>query len=131
MDDQAEEFDFKIFAATGKAERVRIINPRGPKEKAFEPRWIEVPTYWRKQLEKYNSAAMYQLALRILRQHFLREYHGGEIILSKEMTGLASATRRWATAQMVEAGMIQTEQQGNEAPRVVKLLHMHPKRKQS
>jgi hypothetical protein len=99
---------------------------RAKKRRAFKSRFVQVPIYWVEQLAQCDSAATYQLALRILLEHHKRRRLGDyEIILSTQVTGLPRQIRSWATKKMVEAKMIEISQAGNQAVRVVKLLHMH------
>ena len=100
--------------------------PEPRKRKPFKTHFVQVPSYWVEQLEKHNSAAMYQLANRILLQDRKRNGGSDEIILSAEVTGLTRQTRAWAVQKMVKAKMIEVSQCGNQAVRVTKLLHMHP-----
>jgi hypothetical protein len=119
--------------AHGKRFQVETIYPSGTTKRAhkrrpFKARFVQVPDYWMRQLERYGSAAMYQLALRILREDHKRrrqQLGKGEIILSTEVTGLGRETRSWAIKRMVEAKMIKVSQDGNQAARVVELLHMY------
>jgi hypothetical protein len=97
---------------------------RAKKPKPFEARFAQVPRYWIEQLDKRKSAAMYRLALHILLANHKCQHLGGEIILSTEVTGLTRPTRSWAIKRMVEAKMITIAQCGNQAIRVVELLHM-------
>jgi hypothetical protein len=88
---------------------------RVSKRRPFQSQFAQVPIYWIRQLERYNSAAVYQLAHRILLEHHKRQYlGGGEIILSTEVTGLSRQSRAWAIKIMVEAKMIRISQRGNQ-----------------
>jgi hypothetical protein len=97
------------------------------KREPFKPKYTEIPTYWVEQLEVHHSAAMYQLALRILAADFERRQRGKskDIILSTAVTGLPRQTRSDVAKKMVEAEMIEVEQHNTQAIRVTRLLHMH------
>lgn len=120
---------YRYSPALGKRIAVEVVAPKAPtragrKRKQFKARFIQVPSYWIRQLEQYNSAALYQLSHRVLREdHKRRQLGGGEIILSTEVTGLTRQTRSWAIKIMVKAKMIEISQCGNQAARVVRLLH--------
>jgi hypothetical protein len=120
----------RFVTRNGQRIAVKTLNPtpRQKKRRAFKPQFAQVPIYWVEQLRKCGSAATYQLAICILLEHHKRQLYGDEIILSSKVTGLLRQTRSKATKQMVEARMIEIAQAGNEAVRVVKLLHMRSKK---
>ena len=101
---------------------------RVKRRKPFKSWFVQVPIYWVEQLERCDSVAVYQLAHRILLEHHKRRLNGDEIILSTKITGLPRQTRSWAIKKMVDAKMIEVSQTGNEAVKVVKLLHTHSKK---
>jgi hypothetical protein len=96
---------------------------RRPKRKSFKAQFALVSDYWIRQLERYNSAAVYRLAHRILLEHHKCQHTGGEIILSTKVTGLPRQTRSWAIKKMVEARLIEVSQYNHQAAKVVRLLH--------
>ena len=115
----------------GKRIELNTLEPKSParkRRKQFKPQFALVSVYWIKELEKYKSAGLYQLAHCILLEDHKCKQIGGEIILSRAVTGLPRQTRAWAIRKMVEAKMIEVSQTGNEAVRVVKLLHTHSKK---
>jgi hypothetical protein len=105
-------------------ETIAEPTPRRKKRTSFKPRFAQVPIYWVTQLEKHNSAALYQLAHRVLLEAHKRKQLGGEIILSTAVTGLPRQTRARTIKLMVGAEMIKISQHGNQAARVIKLLHV-------
>jgi hypothetical protein len=122
----------RFVTSHGKRIEVETLNPvprqkkrTVKRRKPFKPQFAQVPIYWVEQLKQCGSAAVYQLAHCILLEHHKRRLHGGEIILSGRVTGLSRQARSWAIKKMVEAKMIEISQTGNEAVRVVKLLHTH------
>ena len=120
----------RFVTRNGKRIAIETLPPRqaakrAKRRKPFKSWFVQVPIYWVEQLEKYGSAAVYQLANRILLEHHKRQLNGDEIILSGKVTGLSRQARSWAIKKMVEAKMIEISQTGNEAVRVVKLLHTH------
>jgi hypothetical protein len=88
----------------------------------FEAKWIRLPAMWISRLEQSRSAGTYKLAHRILREAFKREQVGGQIVLSRKMTGLPSTTTVRAARELVKLGLIQIQQSGNKAIRVVNLI---------
>jgi hypothetical protein len=118
----------KVFRHGKEIEVETLVSTTKPKKRQpFRSWFAQVPIYWIRQLERHNSAAVYQLAHRILLEDHKRQHldGGGEIILSTEVTGLNRQTRSKAIKIMVKAKMIRISQSGNQAVRVVELLHMH------
>jgi hypothetical protein len=120
----------RFVTSHGRRIEVETLNPvprqkrrAAKKRKPFKPQFAQVPIYWIEQLEQCNSAAVYRLAIRILLEHHKSRLNGDEIILSTKVTGLVRQTRSRAIKKMVDAKMIEISQSGNEAVRVVKLLH--------
>jgi hypothetical protein len=62
------------------------------------------------------------LAYMILFEAFKREQIGGEIVLSKSMTGMSRTSRRRAMKELVKLKLIKIEQNGSEAPRVTDIF---------
>ena len=65
------------------------------------------------------------LALIILAEAFKREYMGGDIVLSAEVTKMPPTTRRRAAKEMVELGLITVEQAGNNRAPIVTTVHFN------
>src|SRR5271168_2879894 len=63
------------------------------------------------------------LAHRILREAYKRERVGGEMIMSTALTGLPRVARLRAIKKLVEFGLIEIEQHGNQAARITSLLN--------
>jgi hypothetical protein len=117
----------RFVTRNGQRIAVKTLKPTPRQKKKrppFKPQFAQVPIYWVEQLEQCDSAAVYRLAIRILLEHHKRQLSGDEIILSSKVTGLLRQTRSKAIKKMVDAKMIEISQSGNEAVRVVKLLHM-------
>jgi hypothetical protein len=83
---------------------------------------VKLPDYWIEQLQNSNSPGTFKLALRILKEAFKRSYVGGEIVLSSGTTGLSRKVRFKAVKELVKLGLIEIEQNGNQAVRVVSIL---------
>jgi hypothetical protein len=83
---------------------------------------VKLPDYWIEQLERSCRVGTHKLAHRILREAYSQQHIGGEVVLSVTVTGLPRATRWSATKELVELGLIQIQQDGNQAARVIKLL---------
>src|SRR6516162_2170850 len=100
-------------------ERIAIntLNTATPikKHKPFTVRFVKLPDYWIEQLQKSNNPGTLKLALRILKETFKRSFIGGEIVLTTEATGLSSKVRYRAVKELVNLGLIDIEQTGNQA----------------
>jgi hypothetical protein len=93
-----------------------------PKHASFQAEWVRLPASWINRLEQSNSASTFKLAHRILKEAFKRKHVGGEIVLSRKVTGLPCTTTTRAARELVNLGLIQIQQSGNKATRVVNLL---------
>jgi hypothetical protein len=92
------------------------------KHQPFRVKWVPLRATWIDRLEQSKSVGTYKLAHRILREAFKRKYVGGEIVLSRKVTGLPGTTIGRAARELVKLGLIEIEQSGNKAIRVVNLL---------
>ncbi len=117
----------------GKRIAVESINNDRPAKtrKPFEVQFVKLPAYWIAQLERSNSPGTFKLAHRILREAFKRQYLGGEIVLSTEATGLSRKVRFRAVKELIGLGLIEIEQNGNQAVRVTNLLSKEKKKEQA
>lgn len=77
---------------------------------------------WMDRLEQSKSVSTYKLAHRILREAFKRAHVGGQIVLSRKVTGLPCSTIVRAAGELAKLGLIQIQQSGNKAIRVMSLL---------
>jgi hypothetical protein len=64
-----------------------------------------------------------------LKEAFRREYVGGEIVLSTEVTGLSRKVRCRAVKKLVKLGLIEIEQNGNQATRVISIIEKEKREK--
>jgi hypothetical protein len=93
--------------------------------KAFKALWVKLPAYWIERLEQSSRSDTFKLAHRILMEAHKRKHVGGEIILSFEVTRISNRTvRARAIKTLVDLELIEIEQQGNRAVRVLRLLHI-------
>ena len=108
----------------GKRIAVDTINNDMPakRRKPFEVRFVKVPAYWIERLERSHSPGTFKLAHRILKEAFKQQYVGGEIVLSTETTGLSRKVRFKAVKELIVLGLVEIEQNGNQAVRVTNLL---------
>ena len=95
--------------------------PRAARRKPFQAQWVRLPVSWLVALRGTKSAAAKQLAMEILFAEFRRKYTDGELVLSAAMSGMPNATRAGATKELVRLGLIEVEQCGRQAPRVVRV----------
>lgn len=86
------------------------------KRKPFKAQWVKVPLQWVESLQRSKSVRTYQLALAILFEAFKR--NGGEIILSSTVTRMPRSTKMRAVRELVDLGLIDIKQSGNQAVRV-------------
>ena len=93
-----------------------------PKHQPFHVGWVKLSSTWIDRLEQSKSVGTYKLAHRILREDFKRSHIGGQIVLSREVSGLPPTTTVRAARELVELGLIQIQQNGNRAIRVVNLF---------
>jgi hypothetical protein len=101
------------------------------KRRPFKVDWVKLPDYWIRRLEQAQRCATYKLALRILREAFKQQYTGGEIVLSTTIAGLPGTTRRAAIRELIALKLIEIQQDGQQAPRVIKLWLEPPKAENS
>jgi hypothetical protein len=93
-----------------------------PKHEPFQAEWVRLPALWINRLEQLNSAGTFKLAHRILKEAFKRKHVGGQIVLSRKVTGLPCTTTTRAARELANLGLIQIQKNGNKARRVVNLL---------
>ena len=84
--------------------------------------FVKLTDYWIERLERSNNPGAFKLAHRILKEKFKRDYVGGDIVLSSEATGLSRKVRSKAVKELVQLGLIKTEQNGNQAVRVTDII---------
>ena len=109
----------------GKRIELETLEPKkAPKRrKPFKVRWVKTPTEWTRRLKGKGGAA-HELALYVLERDFERKHKGGEIILSTTATGLPRQTRAHAVKVLVDLGLIEVEQHGNQAIKVTHLFFL-------
>jgi len=109
----------------GKRIAVDTINTATPakkKRKRFEVSFVKLPDFWMDRLRHARKVSTVTLAHVILREAFKRQHVGGEIVLSTETTGLSRQVRARAVNELRELGLIDTEQNGNQAVRVISII---------
>jgi hypothetical protein len=88
---------------------------RRPKRKPFKIAWVMLPNYWLERLERARRLGTFKLAHRILREAYLRQCIGGEIVLSTATTRMSRCARCHAVRELVELGLIRIQQEGSGA----------------
>ena len=108
----------------GKKIAVDTINTlaTAQRRKPFEVSFVKLPACWIERLEGSNNPGTFKLAHRILKEAFKRRYVGGDIVLSTEVTGLSRKVRCRAVKELVRLGLIEIEQNGNQAVRVKSII---------
>jgi hypothetical protein len=90
------------------------------KREAFEPEFAKLPIHWVKALRRAKNINTCPLAHAIQLEVFQCGRMGGEIVLSAEMTGIASRPNRYRAAKELEQlGLIKLSRKGNQALRVI------------
>jgi hypothetical protein len=112
---------------------VNTINTATPakKRKPFEVRWVKLSDYWIERLRHARKVSTVILAHVILREEFKRQYGGGEIVLSTAVTGLSRHRKARAVRELVDLGLIEIEQKGNQAIRVTNLIEREEEKKKN
>ena len=100
---------------------INAATPARKKRKPFEVSFVKLPKFWIDQLRHARKVSTITLAHVILREAFKRQHAGGEIVLSTETTGLSRQVRARAVNELRELGLIETEQNGNQAVRVTSI----------
>ena len=103
--------------------------PAKKKRKPFEVSFVKLPTFWIDRLRHARKVSTITLAHVILREAFKRQHVGGEIVLSTETTGLSRQVRARAVNELRELGLIETEQNGNQAVRVISIIEREEEKK--
>jgi hypothetical protein len=99
-----------------------LYDPRPKKRRPFKAQWVQLPNYWIERLRQARNISTIMLAHVILREAYRRQCVGGEIVLSTEVTGLSRQVRWKAVRELRELELIETEQNGNQAVRVILLI---------
>ena len=90
--------------------------PKRKTRKVFEPEWVKLPLPWIKVLRQCKSMATLHLAHIILVEATKRQYVGGEVVLSSQMTQMQRDTRRRAMKELMKLGLIELHRSsGNQA----------------
>jgi hypothetical protein len=92
---------------------------RRVRRKPFRVQWVRLE--WLEALLQTKSASTVQLAMEILVAEFRQRHVGGEIVLSATLSKLAPTTRRRAARELVRLGLIEVEQCGQQAARLVRV----------
>jgi hypothetical protein len=108
----------------GKRISVETVSTATPvkKRRPFKVRFVKFYNHWIDRLKWSKNPGTFKLFLYILKADFKRQITGGELVLSTEATGLSRKVRSRAVKELVELGLIEIEQNGNQAVRVTKIL---------
>ena len=109
---------------------INTATPARKKRKPFEVSFVKLPELWIERLRHARKVSTITLAHVILREAFKRQHVGGEIVLSTEATGLSRQVRARAVNELRELGLIETEQNGNQAVRVISILREKKRKKE-
>jgi hypothetical protein len=109
---------------------INTATPARKKRKPFEVSFVKLPKFWIDQLRHARKLSTVTLARVILYEAFKRRHVGGEIVLSTEATGLSRQVKARAVNELRELGLIATEQNGNQAVRVISIIERKKRRKE-
>ena len=108
---------------------INTATPARKKRKPFEVSFVKLPKFWIDQLRHARKVSTVTLAHVILCEWFKHQQLGGEIVLSTEVTRLARQVRVRAVEELRELGLIETEQNGNQAVRVRSIIEREEEKK--
>ena len=108
---------------------INTATPARKKRKPFEVSFVKLPKFWIDQLRHARKLSTITLAHVILHEAFKRQHVGGEIVLSTKATGLSRQVRARAVNELRELGLIETEQNGNQAVRVISIIERKEEKK--
>jgi len=108
---------------------IDTINTATPANKKRKPFFVKFPHFWIERLKRSNNPGTFKLAFEILKEAFKRQHVGGEIALSTEATQLPREVRRRAVRELIQLGLIETEQNGNQAIRVTSIIEREEEKK--
>jgi len=108
---------------------INTATPARKKRKPFEVSFVKLPELWIERLRHARKVSTITLAHVILREAFKRQIVGGEIVLSTKATGLSRQVRARAVNELRELGLIETEQNGNQAVRVTSIIEREEEKK--
>jgi hypothetical protein len=109
---------------------INTATPAKKRRKPFEGGFVKLPNFWIDRLRHARKVSTVTLAHVVLREAFKRQCAGGEIVLSTETTGLSRQVRARAVNELRELGLIETEQNGNQAVRVISIIEKEEERKE-
>jgi hypothetical protein len=112
----------RAAAANSKTKTEARTRPAKKKSAAFSLEWAKFPKKWEVALRQTTNASTYRLALAVLFEAAELEIKGrkGEkITLSSALTGMTRNARLRATQELTKLGLLETELNGNKAPRVL------------
>ena len=122
----------RCIARDGRWIAVDTINTATPakkRRKPFEVSFVKLPNFWIDRLRHARKVSTVTLAHVVLREDFKCQHVGGEIVLSTEATGLSRQVRARAVKELKDLGLIETEQNGNQATRVTNIIIKREKEK--
>ena len=108
---------------------INTATPARKKRKPFEVSFVKLPKFWIDRLRHARKLSTVTLAHVILHEAFKRQHLGGEIVLSTKATGLSRQVRARAVNELRELGLIETEQNGNQAVRVTSIIEREEEKK--
>jgi hypothetical protein len=89
-------------------------------QKPFKADFVKVPMSWVEALRQ-TEKCVYELALALLVERHVRNYKGGDVVISaKTVPGMPPTTRRRATKRLVRLNLIEVDKGSRRiAPRVL------------
>jgi hypothetical protein len=122
----------RCIVRNGRRIAIDTINTAAPVKyrKPFKVQFVKLPDYWIERLERSKSPGTFKLAHRILKEAFKRDQVGGEIVLSTQVTGLSRNVRCKAIKELIKLGLIEIEQNGNQAVRVTNIFEREKEKRE-
>ena len=118
----------------GKIRRIAVVewnrqaSPKKRRRGSFKAQWVKLPQRWIEVLRNSKSGNTRQLAMEILSEAYKQEpkgnYRGGDIVLSSTVVvGMPRCAKLRAMKELVQLGLIEIEQNGRQAPRVIHIYY--------
>jgi hypothetical protein len=92
---------------------LKTASSKRPRGRKFQANFVIFPVRWIDALENANAdRSAYRLALRLLLEAHMRAYHGGDVVLSSEVTRLPRNSKHRAVKKLQTVGLIRVEKRG-------------------
>ena len=120
----------QFVSRDGKRIAIEVINApaRRRKIKTFKVAFVKFPLFWIEALNCTKNVNALRLALALLTERHVRDYCGGEVIISAEtVPGMLRMARWRATQKLVELGLIEVDRPTDHS--ALRVLAFHDRAK--